>query len=69
MTIAKITGIITALDMERRIAKLRIPEQKKRTELYFGPELSQRIRSSFGSVVTLSGQWIDGTFDVWKIGK
>lgn len=65
----RITGTITALDMERRIAKLRVPEQKKRTELYFGPELSQRIRFCFGSPVTLSGQWIDDTFDVWKIGK
>jgi hypothetical protein len=65
----QITGIITALDMERRIAKLRVPEQKKRTELYFGPELGQRIRNCFGAVVTLSGQWIDDTFDVWRIGK
>jgi hypothetical protein len=65
----QITGIITSLDMERRIAKLRVPGQNKRTELYFGPELNQRIRNSFGSVVTLSGQWIDETFDVWKIGK
>lgn len=65
----QITGIITALDIERRIAKLRVPEQKKREELYFGPELSQQIGHCFGSVVTLSGQWIDETFDVWKIGK
>ena len=66
---SKITGIITALDMERRIAKLRVANQKKRTELYFGPELSQRIRNCCGSAITLSGQWIDDTFDVWNVGK
>ena len=65
----QITGTITALDLERRIAFLRVSEQKRRTELYFGPELSQRIRNCFGAVVTLSGQWIYETFDVWKIGK
>jgi hypothetical protein len=69
MALQKITGIITSLDTERRIAKLRVTGQGKRTEVYFGPELIQRVRNSFGAMVTLSGQWIEDTFDVWMIGK
>jgi hypothetical protein len=66
---SEVSGVITALDMERRVGKLRVPGQANRIKLYWGPDLSRRVRGCFGSAVTLSGQWVDETFDVWRIGK